>query len=179
MKKAILRNNAHHEAGHWVTGWIMGGQSGDIELTMPADGKWVASCGREPNPDFDDLNMLNTHLGHRIINLISGAKAESLSGEGFNHEIYRYLVSDGNGAWPDFFIASELFRFFYRSLSAASRKSYEEEWRELEAISERIVLDNRKFISKIGCLTLERYIKGNTEIIFTRDELVSIFAESN
>lgn len=179
MQKAILRNNAHHEAGHWVTGWVMGRRSEDIELTMPADGKWLASCSRGPNPDFDDLNMLNTHLGDRIINLISGAKAESLSGEGINHDIYRYLVSDGNGAWPDFFIASELFRFFYRSLPAASRKSYEEEWRALETISERIVLDNRKFIFNFGNLTLERYTIGNTEIVFTRNELARIFAESN
>lgn len=178
MQKAILKNNAHHEAGHWLTGWVLGQNSTDIVLTMPLDGKWDAYCGRDANPDFDDLNLLTSHLGNRIINLLAGAKAESLVGSVFNPDIYRDLVAYGHGAWPDYFIASELFRYFYRMLPSAGRKRYEEEWRELEAKCESIILENKTFISQVGKLVLDRYMNGLTEICLTKDELVGIFKES-
>lgn len=178
MQKAILKNNAQHEAGHWLTGWLLGGGSTDIVLNMPANGKWGACCGRGEHPDFDDLTALNGHLGDRIINLIAGAKVESLTEDGFDPDIYSHLVSEGRGGWPDYFIASELFRYFYRSLPFATRKSFKEEWLDLVAKCEKIILENRKFISQVGELALERSMDGRTEIRLTRDELVGIFKES-
>ncbi|WP_313752337.1 hypothetical protein [Mixta calida] len=125
MRILITRNNAKHEAGHWITGWLHDQSSKDVVIaTTPKGG---SHCDRHPHPDFFDLACINAHLRGRIINLLSGAKAESLVDGEINQDIYRHLISSYEGAWPDYFVASELFRYYFRSLPPDERLSFEDE----------------------------------------------------
>lgn len=177
MRKAIIHNNAAHEAGHWLTGWILGRSSQSIRVSCESNGP-DSFCERKPHPDFLTISDINENLGYRVINLLSGAKAESLVMGEFKHEIYRELVSDYKGAWPDYFIASELFRYYYRSLPADSRKSFEEEWMELERKCEEIILSHISFINSVASTVVEKANASTVTVTLPLEELIDIFNKS-
>lgn len=177
MKKEIIRNNASHEAGHWLTGWILGQSSQSILISCESNGP-DSYCERKSHPDFLTLSEINENLGHRVINLLSGAKAECLVMGEFKHEIYKDLVSDYKGAWPDYFMASELFRYYYRSIPEISRKSFEEEWRELERKCEEIILSNIQFINSVASAAIDKAKLSPVTVTISFEEMIDIFHNS-
>lgn len=102
MRRAKAANNAKHEAGHWITGWILERASQGLVIATHDVGD--SYCERVPHPDFLNLSQINCHLGNRIINLLGGAKAESLVCGNFNNQIFNDLVNNYQGAWPDFLL---------------------------------------------------------------------------
>ncbi|HIF6641144.1 TPA: hypothetical protein ACX37L_000512 [Serratia marcescens] len=176
MNRALLRNNAHHEAGHWVTGWVLGEYSKKIVLSMPSNGGWVAYCEREGYQDFENIKGINAAIGDRVINLLAGAKAESMTLDGFNNEIYKDLIADGNGAWPDFYLASELYRLYYRSLPVLTRGSFEDEWNAINDRCEKILIKYKSFIDNVGRMALIRYSSSTDAVVaFSKEELITLF----
>lgn len=175
-QKLSLENNARHEAGHWISGWVLGKASLDIVLVVPGDGNGDCYCDREPHPDFLSLDGINKHLSERIINLLSGAKAESYNGFVFNQDMFNYLISDYAGAWPDYFIAGELFRYYYRTIPSGSRGSYREEWEKLLTATEKLIVSNYPFISEVVARVLGISKQPGQKIVLKKDELVTLYS---
>ncbi|MEB2712358.1 hypothetical protein VC136_06700 [Citrobacter freundii] len=176
MGKELIANNARHEAGHWITGWIFEKASKDIVIATTTMGD--SYCERAPHPDFSSLQQINTHLGNRIINLLSGAKAESLVCGEFNNVIYMDLISDYKGAWPDFFIAGELFRYYYRSLCSSERGSFQDEWNRLLAKTEEIIKQYEVFIINITNEAVSRRIDENGLVTISQVDALKILERS-
>lgn len=172
MRKAITVNNAKHETGHWISGWILEKASHDIVIATTDFGD--SYCDRAPHPDFNNLSQINSHLSNRIINLISGAKAESFVCGEFNKDIYRDLVSDYKGAWPDFFIASELFRYYYRTLQPSDRMSFEDEWDRLVEKTERIIKQHEDFIGNVCNEVLRRFSEEHSQITISQADMLDM-----
>ncbi|ELT3492672.1 hypothetical protein [Citrobacter freundii] len=172
MRKAITFSNAKHEAGHWITGWILEKASKDLVIATTNNGD--SYCERNPHPDFVDLEQINSHLGNRIINLLSGAKSESLVCGEFNNEIYIHLIGDYKGAWPDYFMASELFRYYYRSLNPSCRKSFDEEWNLITKKTEEIIKQHELFINSVANEAIRRISGEQSLINFSQADMLNI-----
>ncbi|WP_336241258.1 hypothetical protein [Citrobacter freundii] len=177
MRKEITVSNAKHEAGHWITGWILEKASEDIVIATTIVGD--SYCGRAPHPDFVDLQQINFHLGNRVINLLSGAISESLVCGEFNREIYQHLISDYKGAWPDFFMASELFRYYYRSLHSSKRGSFEEEWNLLITKAEKIIKQHEMFINHVANEAIRRLSVEQSQITFSQADVLEILKNNS
>lgn len=176
VRRVITINNAKHEAGHWITGWIHHQASCDVVIATTTKGS--SYCNRKPSPDFYDLPDINDHLGKRIINLLSGAKAESLVLGSINNDMYCHLISDYEGAWPDYFVASELFRYYYRSIPNHARMSFEDEWRRLEAQCEDIVISRETFIQRVAEEAVSRLAVDQEEIKISQEDMLKILNRS-
>lgn len=172
MRRAVTISNAKHEAGHWITGWFHNEASNDVVISTTMEGN--SYCEKEPHPDFTDISAINDHLKNRIINLLAGAKAESIVCGSINNEMYRQLINDYEGAWPDYFIASELFRYYFRSLPKNTRMTFEEEWRAVEARCEEMVIMHESFILRVADEAAIRFSEEHREIKLTKDEMIQI-----
>jgi hypothetical protein len=175
MSKHLLINNAKHEAGHWLTGWVLGKASESITLSYPQDGSWTAHCDRKAHPEFSELFEVNEHLRCRVINLLSGARAECFNGTDFQNDMFIDLISEGNGAWPDYFVAGELFRYYYRTLNSNARGTYSEEWLLLIKECDSIVSQNYGFIEAFCKHVLVNVCSAGDAITFELPELIKLF----
>lgn len=172
MRRAKAANNAKHEAGHWITGWILERASQDLVIATHDVGD--SYCERVPHPDFLNLSQINCHLGNRIINLLGGAKAESLVCGNFNNQIFNDLVNNYQGAWPDFFIASELFRYYYRSLDPSVRLTFTEEWESLVDRTEALIKKYETFINDIADEVLNRFQEDQPTVTISQEDVLNI-----
>lgn len=174
MRRAITVNNAKHEAGHWITGWVLEKASQDLVIATNDVGD--SYCDRVPHPDFHNLTQINCHLGNRIINLLGGAKAESLVCGDFNSQIFNELISNYKGAWPDYFIASELYRYYYRSLDHSVRQSFTDEWNTLVEKTEALIKKHEAFINDIANEVLARFSEEHSMVTISQAEVLTILS---
>lgn len=174
MNTQIIISNARHETGHWITGWLHGQSSTNIVISCSEDDA-DSYCERLPHPDFDDIEVINQHLRDRVINLIAGAKAERFIGGNFHREMYRSLISNYKGAWPDFFLASELFRYYFRSIPDSIRKLFEDEWLAMEVDCETIIRENNWFLNQVAEKALQKYQVELRSIFLSKNEILEIY----
>lgn len=172
MRRAITASNAKHEAGHWITGWILEKASQDLVIATNDVGD--SYCELVPHPDFLNLSQINSHLGNRIISLLGGAKAESLVCGNFNNQIFNDLINNYKGAWPDFFIASELYRYYYRSLDPSVRLSFTEEWVSLVERTEALIKTYETFINDIAKEALNRFRENESTVTISQADVLTI-----
>ncbi|WP_085049611.1 hypothetical protein [Citrobacter werkmanii] len=88
------------------------------------------------------------------------------------------LISDYKGAWPDFFIAGELFRYYYRSLCSSERGSFQDEWNRLLAKTEEIIKQYEVFIINITNEAVSRRIDENGLVTISQVDALKILERS-
>lgn len=142
----IINSVARHEAAHWLTWKLHGGEVEGIEFTRVSSRELKGAAVIRLERKINSTEEMRSFIRARIITLWSGVYAQSFDGSDYNPELMHRLFLEGGGRSDH----SKAHEYLHLLRNITNDSSLEELHHELDQSTANLVADNFTSIVKIA-----------------------------